>query len=250
MRAQAGRFRQWLRTGLLPRLSPDKQVRYLGWDAPAESLDETVNKHLHHPAKALALDWLEREPLLPEKFTLLDVGCGPGVLPAMIERHPALKNRVSYTGIDQSEPALERCRTAFQGDFRFLKIDLQAEQIPGQYDAVMISEVIEHLPDYRHVFESALALKPRVLALTTFGVIPGLRRDRRRWNEKHQAYMNSYSFARLYEYLRGKTDQIWVADFGTQDFTRYWFPRKTLLVFYLRLAEKRTLWAQQGWIVQ
>lgn len=250
MRAQAGRLRQWLRTGLLPRFSPGKQVQYLGWDAPTESLDETVNKHLDHPAKALALDWLEREPLLPEKFTLLDVGCGPGVLPAMIEQHSTLKNRVSYTGIDQSEPALERCRAVYQGDFQFLKINLQTEEIPERCDVVMISEVIEHLPHYREVVESALALKPRILVLTTFGVIPGLRRDRLRWNEKHKAYMNSYSFARLYEYLRSKTDQLWVADFGTQDFTRYWFTRKALLVFYLRLAEKRTLWTQQGWVTQ
>jgi 2-polyprenyl-3-methyl-5-hydroxy-6-metoxy-1,4-benzoquinol methylase len=247
MRHRARRIRQWLSTGLTPRITRNKRVRYVGWDVPRAALDARVNRDLNHPTKAVALDWLERDPSLPEKFSLLDVGCGPGALAAMIERHPRLKDRVSYTGIDQSDAALDRCRATYQGAFTFLKIDLQSETIQGHHDVVIVNEVIEHLPHYRDILAAALALKPRIFVLTTFAVIPGLRRDRLRWNEKGKAYMNSYAFDRLYEYLRARTRQMWVADLGTQEFARQWFPKKTLLVFYLRLAEQSVAWTDRGW---
>jgi len=247
LRVRASRAKQWVQTGLLPRLGTTKSVRYLGWDVAAESMDETVAKHLDHPTKAIMLDWLAADPLLPERFSLLDIGCGPGVLAAMIARHPQLKTRVRYTGLDQSAPALEYCRASYGSGFEFLNLDLQTQSLPGHYDAVVISEVVEHLPHYKPFITAALALRPRVFALTTFGAIPGLRRDRLRWNAGHQAYMNSYSFAQLHEFLRAQTGQLYVADLGTQEFTRYWFPRKTLAVFYLRLAEARVTWTPDGW---
>jgi SAM-dependent methyltransferase len=250
MKTQAYNLKRWLLTGVLPRLSPSRQVRYLGWDMPDEVLDDAVKRQGDHPTKAIALDWLARDPSLPEKFTLLDAGCGLGVLAGMIGRHPALSSRVSYTGIDQSESGLNHCRATHKGNFEFHNINLQTDPLPGRYDVVTINEVIEHLPHYRDVIDAALALKPRVLALTTFGVIPGLRRDRLRWNKQHQCYMNSYSFDRMHEYLRSKTNLLWLADLGTQDFQRYWFPKKALLVFYLRLTEERVLWTQQGWTTQ
>lgn len=237
-----------MRTGLLPRLSGDKQVRYMAWNVPSETLADAVKRQGDHPAKMIALEWLAREPLLQEKFSLLDVGCGPGVLAGMIERHPALSRRISYTGIDQSEAALEWCRANFTGDFRFLNVNLQKDPLPGSYDVITINEVIEHLPHYREVINQVLDLKPGIFILTTFGVVPGLRRDRLRWNGKHANYMNSYSFDKLYEFLRSKTPHLWVADLGTQKFDRYWFPQKALLAFYLRLKEEKVVWTGQGWV--
>lgn len=247
IRNRAFRIKRWIETGLIPRLAGRKQVRYLGWDVATEKLDDAVKRQGDHPAKVLALDWLTREPALPERFSLLDVGCGPGVLAGMIQRHPSLSGRISYTGIDQSDSALERCRATYKGDFQFLKVNLQADPLPDRYDVVTINEVIEHLPHYREVIDLALGLRPKVFILTTFGAIPGLRRDRVRWNQRHQSYMNSYSFEKLYEFLRARTDQLWVGDLGTQDFERYWFPRKTILVFYLRLSEPKIIWTGEGW---
>lgn len=250
MKAQAYNLKRWVQTGLLPRLGFNKQVRYLGWDRTTEVLDDAVKRYGDHPTKALTLDWLAREPDLPEKVSLLDIGCGPGVLAGMIERHPALRARVAYTGVDQSEAALQYCRAHFPKDYQFLNVNLQREQPPGRYDVAMIHEVVEHLPNYRDIIEAALALGPRIFVLTTFGAIPGLRRDRIRWNQQHQCYMNSYSFEKLYEYLRGKTSQVWMADLGTQEFSRYWFPRKSLLAFYLKLDAEKIVWTQQGWTTQ
>ncbi len=247
MKNQAFRLKRWIETGLLPRLTGRKQVRYLGWDVATEKLDDAVRRQGDHPAKTLALDWLTREASLPERFSLLDVGCGPGVLAGMIDRHPTLRGRVSYTGIDQSESALERCRATYTGDFTFLKVNLQADPLPDRYDVITINEVVEHLPHYREVIELALSMRPKIFVLTTFGVIPGLQRDRVRWNARHQSYMNSYSFEKLYEFLRAQPGQLWTADLGSQAFDRYWFPQKAILVFYLRLEEPKVLWTGEGW---
>jgi hypothetical protein len=107
--------------------------------------------------------------------------------------------------------------------------------------------VIEHLPNYREVILAAINTGPKVFILTTFGVIPGLKRDRRLWNKKSKCYMNSYSFSSLYEFLRSQTNDLRLADLGTQEFDRFWFPNKSLLLFYLRLSEEKILWPGSGW---
>lgn len=94
---------------------------------------------------------------------------------------------------------------------------------------------------------AALALKANLFALITFAAISGLRRDQVRWNAQHQAYTNSYSFARLYELLPVQSPQFYVADLGTQEPARYWFPRKTRPVFCLRLAESCITCTPHGW---
>src|SRR5687767_11347863 len=87
-----------------------KSVRYTAFDATTDVLGNFIERQGEHPTKALALNWLEQDKTLPERFSLLDVGCGPGVFAKMVLNHPVLSSRISYTGIDQSENALAYCR--------------------------------------------------------------------------------------------------------------------------------------------
>ncbi len=74
---------------------------------------------------------------------ILDVGCGDGRLARAIKRHcPGAIVR----GCDVSEAALARC----EGIDRRYAVDLNRERLPepdGCFDAVIASEVIEHLVD-------------------------------------------------------------------------------------------------------
>src|SRR5688572_29731323 len=98
-------FRQ-VRSGLAAKFNT-APVRYKSFSSPtAAEFDEWVARRAHHPAKEAILNLLANESLLPEKFTLADVGCGPGVFAAMLEKNSALRNRVQYTAFDVSENSL------------------------------------------------------------------------------------------------------------------------------------------------
>src|SRR6266567_5338682 len=85
--ATASHFRKragpWLKYRV-PALFLSRQVKYEGFSTSADNLQRYVNGEGIHPRKTLALNWLAKDDLLPHGFTLLDVGCGPGVLANLV----------------------------------------------------------------------------------------------------------------------------------------------------------------------
>jgi 2-polyprenyl-3-methyl-5-hydroxy-6-metoxy-1,4-benzoquinol methylase len=110
------------------------------------------------------------EGTLDELFTqadpqsLLDVGCGEGVLTHQWAQHVGDERRV--VGIDLDDPALHAewaKRTAPNLEYRVMK----AENLPfadGEFDAAAAIEVLEHVPDAEHtVAEMARVAKRSLL---------------------------------------------------------------------------------------
>jgi 2-polyprenyl-3-methyl-5-hydroxy-6-metoxy-1,4-benzoquinol methylase len=110
------------------------------------------------------------EGTLDELFTqadpqsLLDVGCGEGVLTHQWAQRLGDERRV--VGIDLDDPALHAewaKRTAPNLDYRVMK----AENLPfadGEFDAATAIEVLEHVPDAEHtVAEMARVAKRSLL---------------------------------------------------------------------------------------
>ena len=96
----------------------------------------------------------------PETLTVLDVGCGGGLL---AERFAALGCAV--TGIDRSLPTLDAARTHAQAarlEIRYMEGD--GEALPfeaASFDVVCCCDVLEHVADVdRVVGEIARVLKP------------------------------------------------------------------------------------------
>jgi SAM-dependent methyltransferase len=185
-------------------------------------------------AQNLAIDWLETEPSLPRQFSLLDIGCGPGAFFSLIHDRPALAERVTYTGVDQAEGAVRYAEKTFGR--HFLHRDVLADGLPdGSFDVISVNEVIEHLADYRPLLGAIAQRNPKVLILGTFAVIPEYDRDRKLWRPDLQCYMNSYALAPLFRFLHETFGgEIRSVDFGTTDHDRYWFPKKTQMLWYRR----------------
>jgi SAM-dependent methyltransferase len=216
-------------------------VRYKAFSTLGSGdFDQYVEERIKNPTKLCALDWLTRERLLDQTFTVLDVGCGPGVMARMIANHPTLKDRVVYTGIDQSENALSYARLISSRSYQFIHRDVLTEGLPdAHFDVIMLNEVVEHMPDYEAIIDRSIVKNPKVLILTAFAIEPLANQDRVRWNVESECYMNCYAFHRVHKKLRGiaANRPLYIADFGTSESSvNPWFSRKTHTVFYLPLA--------------
>ena len=218
------------------------EVKYLSFTQKKDdALDEFVDRQTLNPSKRQALDWLAGESSIDERFSLLDVGCGPGAIPQMILSDSNLKERVAYVGVDQSENAIRYCRSRLPDNYVMICQDVLRKALPEDYfDVIMINEVVEHLPSYKKLITDALLKKPKILIITTFAVLSNRKRDRILWNSNKQCFMNSYSFEKFFQHLRSKINApIIIGNFESQKFDRHWFPRKELMLWYIRLTSNK-----------
>lgn len=216
----------------------DLRVKYRAFSRKrTEDFDAFLRKRVDNPAKAKVLEWLAHEPTLGPEFSLLDIGCGPGVFARMILSHPTLASRVRYEGLDQSANALDYLKQHAPQAHTHHR-DVLARGLPDRrYDVIAINQVVEHMPSYKEVVATALRHKPKVFVLTTFAALPDTDHDRRLWEPDRACYMNTYSAGKLHQFLRQQTNaEIWVYDNGVQRFDRFWFPRKALMAWYVRLS--------------
>ncbi|MHB8777042.1 MAG: bifunctional 2-polyprenyl-6-hydroxyphenol methylase/3-demethylubiquinol 3-O-methyltransferase UbiG [Anaerolineales bacterium] len=93
--------------------------------------------------------------------TILDVGCGGGILTEALARSGA-----QLTGIDLSEASLEIARqhAKEQGlniDYRYESIEEVAEKHAGQFDVITCMEMLEHVPEPNKIIAAcSRLLKP------------------------------------------------------------------------------------------
>jgi ubiquinone/menaquinone biosynthesis C-methylase UbiE len=91
---------------------------------------------------------------LNPRLTVLDVACGTG-----LASRPLIENGVHVTGIDVSEPMLEKARVRFPGTW----IAAPAEKIPFQdatFDVAICAQAIHHLDRAAAMAEMVRVVKP------------------------------------------------------------------------------------------
>lgn len=214
----------------------NKKVKYTGFDI--KDLDEFVRIRLETPipTKIQAIEWLSNDANLPDTFSLLDIGCGPGVFGQLIERSK-IKDRVRYFGVDQSERALEYAKSKLPAGTFYVR-DIAKQGLPeGDFDVITIHEVLEHASTgYKEIIESITEKKPKIVAISTFACLPEQKKDRITWDKKHKCYKNTYSYSEFYNFLREKFRQpIKTADFGSRSYKSRSFPLKADIAFYISL---------------
>ncbi len=92
--------------------------------------------------------WLRRFGLRPDDL-VLELGCGVGTVTQLVaEELP----RGSVLGIDLSprSVAAARERLAAYENVRLMAADVAAAEVEGEYDVVLLPDVIEHIPLERH----------------------------------------------------------------------------------------------------
>ena len=110
-----------------------------------------------HEINPLRLDYIDERVGLSGK-TVLDVGCGGGILAESMAARGA-----HVTGIDMAEAPLEVARlhlleSGQQVDYRQITAEQLAEEMPGRFDAVTCMEMLEHVPDPASVIAACAAL--------------------------------------------------------------------------------------------
>jgi 2-polyprenyl-6-hydroxyphenyl methylase/3-demethylubiquinone-9 3-methyltransferase len=90
--------------------------------------------------------------------TVLDVGCGGGILSESMARKSA-----AGTGIDVAPRVLATARlhlheSGLQVDYQEKTVEEQAAQTPGSFDVVTCMEMLEHVPDPASIIHSIHSL--------------------------------------------------------------------------------------------
>jgi trans-aconitate 2-methyltransferase len=104
-----------------------------------------VGVNLRHKA---ILAWLLRFGLKPDD-SVLELGCGVGTVTELVSKELP---RGSVLGVDLSPRSIAtaRQRLASHENVRFVAADVVDTDVDGQYDVVLLPDVIEHIPLEQH----------------------------------------------------------------------------------------------------
>lgn len=122
-----------------------------------------IRRHAHHSQYQAFVD------LIPAGSTVLDSGCGEGVLCVLLAKKGCI-----VTGVDLSEPNIAACKEYAQSEGVSDKVSFMvgdAEKLPvpdKSFDYVVSSHVLEHVPD----FAKGVAELSRVARLQVIAAIP------------------------------------------------------------------------------
>lgn len=111
-----------------------------------------------HEINPLRLDWIDEHVQVAGK-TMLDVGCGGGILAESMARRGA-----NVTGIDLSEKALSVAKLHMLEcgqqnlAYRLIAAEALAAEAPAHFDAVTCMEMLEHVPDPASIVKACAQL--------------------------------------------------------------------------------------------
>ena len=114
-----------------------------------------------HEINPLRLDWIDRLSGNVAGKTVLDIGCGGGILAESLAERGA-----TVTGIDLSDKALSVARLHLLESgksvcYRKISAEELALESPGYFDIVTCMEMLEHVPDPASIVSAcASLLKP------------------------------------------------------------------------------------------
>jgi SAM-dependent methyltransferase len=129
------------------------------WDRGWPMVDDMVRFYpsgVHR--RRLVCGWLA--PYAPR--SILDAGCGPGhMLGALRARFPD----AALIGVDSAADTVKENRRKLRGA-RFEVVHLGSERLDERFDAVVCSEVLEHIEDDQAALQNLAAMTGRHLLVT------------------------------------------------------------------------------------
>lgn len=100
--------------------------------------------HLHPKHRIMAYhDWFLLH--IDKSWSVLDVGCGNGALALDLAKHTK-----KVVGIDNNFQRIQEARSKFQAsNVEYIHGDALTFLFPGRFDAIVLSNVLEHIADRR-----------------------------------------------------------------------------------------------------
>lgn len=95
--------------------------------------------------------------------TVCDIGCGPGFLAGFVKPNESL-----YTGVDISQVGLDYGKMLFPAS-TFIQADMAVDKLlfgDNTFDTVVMSEIVEHLPDYSNLLSEARRISKNKIVIT------------------------------------------------------------------------------------
>lgn len=94
---------------------------------------------------------------IPEKSSVLDVACGPGIFCRELKKK---KKEVNITGIDFSDVVIKINKEKDKNlGIKYIKCDIRKElsfSLKKKFDVIVMSEIIEHLASPQKVFSNIM----------------------------------------------------------------------------------------------
>jgi SAM-dependent methyltransferase len=164
--------------------------------------DEAVKEFLRgdheghgHPSRLKAITLLEG------MHSVLDVGCGTGV---MFELLQVIRPEIYYVGMDVTERFIEeaRRRHASYADRFLVRSLFELDSLQRNFDAVLCRHILEHLPDYIPAVQNMYARAERKL-IVIFYLPPRPLRWGRKRDEKFEKgyYTHTYDLGKFMEHV-------------------------------------------------
>ena len=122
--------------------------------------DETGSLRTLHQLNPLRLDWIDRACGGLAEKTVLDIGCGGGILAESM----AKKGAAQVLGSDLAEKSIKVAKLhALEAGIQNVKYEtISAEDLgisrPASFDVVTCMEMLEHVPDPESIVRAASAL--------------------------------------------------------------------------------------------
>ncbi len=105
-----------------------------------EGLSEEENWKARQKVLKTLGDVCSQENIQFSKLRVLEVGCGSGFYATYLKS----KGVIDFTGIDITNALFEQLKIKFP-DYQFLQQDITTNAVSGQYDFVLMMDVIQHI---------------------------------------------------------------------------------------------------------
>jgi 2-polyprenyl-6-hydroxyphenyl methylase/3-demethylubiquinone-9 3-methyltransferase len=110
-----------------------------------------------HDINPLRINYISRILNLAEK-SVLDIGCGGGILAEGLTHHGALVTAIDMAEASLSVAKLHQLESNLEIDYRFCSAEDLAVEKPESYDVITCLEMLEHVPDPNSIVRSCFEL--------------------------------------------------------------------------------------------